>query len=201
MKVALYARVSTEEQDTAGQVQRLEQYAQVQGWEIVNVWKDEGVSGADSSRPQLDSMLSANGYNVIVVTKLDRIMRSLINLENLVKLLDKRRVSLVSIDEGIDTGAEGDDHAKRLVRQILGAVAEWERNMIKSRVNEGMARAKKYGTKTGRPIGRPRFPEDKLSKDAQRMRERRRTKPPIDSLNTNEPKTTGEQSFRFVQGV
>jgi DNA invertase Pin-like site-specific DNA recombinase len=200
--VALYARVSTDEQDITGQVRRLEQYAELMRYEVANVWKDEGVSGADGSRPQLDAMLEAKGYDAIIVTKLDRIMRSLINLENLIKQLDRRKVSLISIDEGIDTGAEGDDHAKRLVRQILGAVAEWERNMIRSRVSEGMTKAKRYGTKSGNPIGRPRLPDERLSKDAVRMRrlrERERTKPPLPRLNTPGHRTEVEQSFTFVR--
>ena len=125
--VALYARVSTEEQDISGQVRRLEQEAALRGWGVIGIWEDKGVSGGDLSRPHYDEMLAAKGYQAIVVTKLDRIMRSLIGLETLVRQLDARKVSLISIDEGIDTSAEGDDHAKRLIRQILGAVAEWER--------------------------------------------------------------------------
>ena len=169
MRVALYARVSTDEQDTSGQISRLEQWAQLQGHQVIGRWEDHQ-SGKDDEREALSIMLGKRGYDAIVVTKLDRIMRSLIHLENLVRILDARKVSLISIDDGIDTGAEGDDHSKRLIRQILGSVAEWERKQIVSRVNEGLARAKKHGTRSGKPIGHPRLPDDKVSKDAMRMR-------------------------------
>ncbi|WP_019177671.1 recombinase family protein [Methanomassiliicoccus luminyensis] len=166
MKVALYARVSTEDQDTDVQKFRLEEYAKLQGWEIFDYFKDEA-SGADDSRPGLDTMLEAAGitkdgrsskpkYNAIVVTKLDRIMRSLVSLELLISKLDKQKVSLIVMDQGIDTGADGNDDTKRLIRRILGAVAEWERGMIRIRVKEGMQKAKKHGTRSGEPIGRPR---------------------------------------------
>ena len=187
MKVALYARVSTDEQSTIGQLERMRVYSQLQGWEIVGEWHDDGESGAKDSRPAFDEMLSKRCYNAVVVTKLDRVMRSLIHLENLVKALDKRKVSLIAIDEGIDTGAEGDDYSKRLVRQILGSVAEWERKRIVSRVNEGKARAKKYGIKTGKPMGRPKVLLEKLTKEGLRSRQRR-SNPPAVSLSSLEAK-------------
>ncbi|NLT36719.1 MAG: recombinase family protein [Methanomassiliicoccus sp.] len=166
MKVALYARVSTEDQDTDVQKFRLEEYARLQGWEVFGYFKDEA-SGADDSRPGLDLMLEAAGiskdgkssrprYDAIVITKLDRIMRSLVSLELLISKLDKQKVSLIVMDQGIDTGADGNDETKKLIRRILGAVAEWERQMIRTRVKEGMEKARKHGTRSGEPIGRPR---------------------------------------------
>jgi len=198
MKVALYARVSTDEQDTKGQEERLKQWASLYQHEVVGLWRDKQ-SGKDDNREQFQIMLGIRGYNAIVVTKLDRVMRSLIHLENLIAALDRRKIALISIDDGIDTSGEGDDPSRQLIRRIIGSVAEWERKQIVSRVNEGMARAKKYGTKTGKPIGRPRLPDDKVSTDALRMRERRRTKPPSLSLNTSESKIEVEQSSRFVR--
>lgn len=175
MKVALYARVSTEDQDTTSQKMRLEEYVRMIGWEVFGYYKDE-VSGADDSRPGLDLMLEAAGiskdgrlskskYDAIVVTKLDRIMRSLVSLENLILKLDKQKVSLIVMDQGIDTAADGNDETKKLIRRILGAVAEWERQMIRTRVKEGMQKAARYGTKSGEPIGRPRarIPEEALA--------------------------------------
>jgi DNA invertase Pin-like site-specific DNA recombinase len=200
MKVALYARVSTDDQETAGQLERLRLYVKAMGWEIVGEWVDKGESGATDDRPAYNSMLKARGYEAILITKLDRVMRSLIHLEKLVLALDKRKVSLIAIDEGIDTGAEGDDDSKRLVRQILGSVAEWERKRIVSRTKEGQARARKYGTRSGKPIGRPRLPDDKISRAGMRKRALRAagTKRPVDSLNINVPKNGPKQNVSFV---
>ncbi len=200
MRVALYARVSTDEQDTAGQRIRLEDYARLMGWEVAGYYEDHAC-GADDSRPALDRLredagVRGNGiygrskFDAVVVTKLDRVMRSLTNLEHLISDLDAVHVSLISIDQGINTAADSKDPSRRLVRQIIGAVAEWERETIRQRVKEGMAKAKRLGTKSGRPIGRPRL-SGELSKDALRMRrlrERRKLEQRygVSPLNTDE---------------
>jgi len=192
LKVALYARVSTDEQDTKGQEERLKQWASLYQHEVVGLWRDKQ-SGKDDNREQFQIMLGIHGYNAIVVTKLDRVMRSLIHLENLIAALDRRKIALISIDDGIDTSGEGDDPSRQLIRRIIGSVAEWERKQIVSRVNEGMARAKKYGTRTGKPIGRPKIPLDELTKEGLRSRQRR-SNPPLDSLNIKEAKSDDVQT-------
>ena len=101
VKVALYARVSTEGQDPAGQKMRLYEYAKGQGWEVFDYYEDKA-SGKDDSRPDLDRMMSDAGirkegprvrpkFGVILVTKLDRMMRSLVNMENIVKDLEGQK--------------------------------------------------------------------------------------------------------------
>lgn len=157
MKVALYARVSTEYQDTRGQLLRLRDLAKVNDWIVVGEFEDHA-SGADASRPRFDEMMLGvrqHQFDAIIVTKLDRIMRSLVGLENLVTELDRFKISLICIDQGIDTAAGSEDGTKKLVRRILGAVAEWEREMIRSRVKEGIAKARRVGTRSGKPFGRP----------------------------------------------
>ncbi|WP_400153521.1 recombinase family protein [Candidatus Methanomassiliicoccus intestinalis] len=164
LRVALYARVSTKEQDTAHQIDRLQEEATLRGWQIVGTFVDHGVSGKNDNRPQWQAMLKLAGIeknrttrskiDAIVVTKLDRVMRSLTHLENTINLLDNQRVGIICVDQGINTGSE--DMSQRLIRQILGAVAEWEREMIVTRVDDGIEKAIVHGTKSGRPFGRPK---------------------------------------------
>ena len=152
---------------------RLEDYARSMGWEVSGYYEDHAC-GANDSRPDLDRLRLDAGikedgtygrsrFDAVIVTKLDRVMRSLTNLENLIKDLDAVKVSLISIDQGINTAADSKDPSRRLVRQIIGAVAEWERDTIRIRVNEGMEKARRYGTRSGKPIGRPRMKDSELS--------------------------------------
>lgn len=163
-RAALYARVSTKEQDTTGQKLRLIEYARMQGWEVFGYYEDHA-SGKDDSRPDLDRMMADAGirkdgrrtrpkFDVILVTKLDRMMRSLVNMESIILELESQQVGLIAFDQGIDTFNE--DPSRKMVRRIISATADWEREMIVSRVKEGVEKAKRVGTKSGRPFGRPR---------------------------------------------
>ena len=125
MKVALYARVSTEEQDTTGQKLRLYDYAKGQGWEVFDHYEDKA-SGKDDSRPDLDRMMIDTGihkngsrsrpkFDVILVTKLDRMMRSLVNMENIIKDLEGQHIGLIAFDQEIDTLHE--DPSRRMARE------------------------------------------------------------------------------------
>lgn len=164
LKVALYARVSTKDQDTTAQKDRLFNEAQLRGWAVLGYFEDHGVSGKDDNRPAFKEALKLAGIeknkvvkakiDAIIVTKLDRMMRSLTHLENTINILEKQEVKIICIDQGIETLSN--DMSQRLIRQILGAVAEWERDIIISRVNDGVAKAKKHGTKSGKPFGRPK---------------------------------------------
>lgn len=162
-RAALYARVSTRDQDTTGQHLRLVEHAKLQGWEVHDYYEDHA-SGRDDSRPGLDRMMADAGihkdgrrtrskYNVILVTKLDRMMRSLVNMERIIIDLEGQRVGLIAMDQGIDTYNE--DPSRKMVRRIISATADWEREMIVSRVKEGVEKAQRVGTRSGRPFGRP----------------------------------------------
>jgi DNA invertase Pin-like site-specific DNA recombinase len=155
--------VSTDAQDTTGQLERLIEYANAHGYEIVGRYEDH-VSGKNDDRPRLTELMADAGvikngpwkrpkFDIILVTKLDRMMRSLTNMEALVTALEGQGVGLIAIDQGINT--VGEDTTAKLVRHIISAVAEWEREMIVCRVKGGMAKAKRHGTRTGRPFGRP----------------------------------------------
>lgn len=201
MKVALYARVSTKDkdQDPENQLIRLRDYAQRQGWDCEEF--PENASGVDMDRPVFSAIMSRcrrREFDVLLIVRLDRMMRSVMGTLETIKELEERGVRVVCLDQPIDTG----NAAGRFQLQMLAAVAEFEREVLVERINDGIARARIKGTRSGRPIGRPRFPEDKLSKDALRMRrvrERARTNLPISCLNTSTPENVDKPTRCFVR--
>jgi DNA invertase Pin-like site-specific DNA recombinase len=183
MKVALYARVSKsdKEQNPDNQLLRMREYAQRQEWEFEEF--KEFASGADSTRPIFSELLRRcrhRDFDVILTVRLDRMMRSVQNTLTVIEELEQRGIRLMCLDQPIDTATA----AGRFQIQMLAAVAEFERETLIERINDGMERAKKLGTRSGRPIGRPKVSDDKLSPEGLRSR-LRRSNPPIVSLNTN----------------
>jgi DNA invertase Pin-like site-specific DNA recombinase len=157
-RAAIYVRVSTMEQDTDLQETELLQYVESRGWECV-VYRDRGQSGAKHDRPALNQMLSdlrRRKLDVIVVWKLDRLARSLKQLLTIGEECRFRGVDLVSLRQNIDTTLP----AGRLTFQILGAVAEFERELLRERVKAGMAQARRSGKHVGRPALRKFQPTD-----------------------------------------
>jgi len=151
-RVAIYARVSTSNQTAANQISELERVAQLRGWNIVEVYKDEGYSGSKSrdDRPSLDRMLKdavRGKYDLIAVWSLDRLGRSLQHLIETVNELQAVGVELYMHLQAIDTTTP----AGKLAFSIFGAFAEFERSIIVERVRAGLERAKRNGTKLGRP--------------------------------------------------
>ena len=135
-----YARVSTEGQDTALQLDALH----VAG--CVYIYEDH-VSGSMRKRPGLDLMLSEiKAGDVLVVWKLDRLGRSLAHLIELVSQLNLRKIGFKSLSDPIDTTTAGG----RLVFNIMGSLAEFERSLIAERTKAGMAAAKARGLMMGR---------------------------------------------------
>lgn len=150
IRAALYARVSTNDQDTETQLRELRQYVERRGWDLAEEHVDQGVSGSRKSRPALDALLKrarARQVDVIVVWALDRLGRSLSHLVTLVDELGALGVDLVVLTQPIDTTTP----SGKLTFQILGAVAEFERQMIRSRVRAGIEKARAKGTRLGRP--------------------------------------------------
>ena len=151
MRVAIYARCSTADQSVDLQLDGLRDYAEARGFEIVEEYIDEGVSGAKVKRPALDRLLAdahRRRFDTVLVWKLDRLGRSLSHLIRLVEQLGSLGVDLVSLgDPGLDTtGPSG-----RLLFHVMGAVAEFERDLIRERTRAGMASAKRRGRRVGRP--------------------------------------------------
>ena len=147
MKVALYARVSTNNgQDPEMQLHELREYCQRRGWEIAREYVDVGISGAKEKRPQLDGLLAdahRRYFDVVVVWRFDRFARSVSHLENFRSL----GIEFVSLSEQVDTSTP----TGKMIFTVLGAVAELERSLIAERVRAGLRNARAKGKKLGRP--------------------------------------------------
>lgn len=148
-RAAIYVRVSTNDQSVAMQEEELLQYCGRRGWESI-LYRDHGQSGAKQDRPALDSLLSdlrKRKIDVILVWSLDRLARSLKQLLIISEDCRALGVDLVSLRQNIDTTLP----AGRLTFSILGAVAEFERELLRERVKAGMAQARRAGKRIGRP--------------------------------------------------
>ena len=148
-RAGIYVRVSTTEQDTGLQETELREYCERRGWESI-LYRDRGQSGAKQDRPALNSLLAdlrKRKVDVILVWSLDRLARSLKQLLTISEECRSLGVDLVSLKQSIDTTLP----ASRLTFQILGAVAEFERELLRERVKAGMAQARRAGKRIGRP--------------------------------------------------
>jgi len=155
-RVALYLRVSTSKQDTDNQRHELEAVAERSGWKVVKVYEDAGISGAKGrdQRPGLDAMLKAvNAKEVDMVASwsVARLGRSLTDLLGILQGLHEKGVGLFLHQQGLDTSTT----AGKAMFQMLGVFAEFERGIIRERVNAGLARARANGTKLGRRRVKP----------------------------------------------
>lgn len=140
MKIG-YARVSTQEQDSHLQTHALSEA----GCERIF---EEKASGAQRDRPELKGALEyLRPGDALVVWKLDRLARSLRQLIETVEDLQDRGIGFVSLTEGIDTTSPGG----KLIFHVFGALAEFEREMIRERTVAGLKSAKARGRKLGRP--------------------------------------------------
>lgn len=151
MRAALYARVSTFDQDPDVQLYELRELARQRGWTSTE-YSDHGVSGLRASRPALDQLradVKRGRVDVVVVWKLDRLGRSLLDLVHVLDELTRSGVGFVSArDPGIDTTTA----LGRLLLQIVGAFAQFERDLIAERTRAGLARARAAGVRLGRPL-------------------------------------------------
>jgi DNA invertase Pin-like site-specific DNA recombinase len=150
MKIAIYARVSTNDQNVDNQINELQNYCTARNYEVYKVYSDKGVSGSKESRPEFDLMLSdakKRKYDCLLVWKLDRLSRSLKHLLNTLDILNTMNISFICYQDNIDTTTS----TGRLMFQIVGAFAEFERSMIRERVSLGLKRAKLQGKQLGRP--------------------------------------------------
>ena len=148
--VAVYARVSTSDQHVETQLEAVRHYVETQGWDVIKVYEDVGVSGAQDSRPALDELkrdCAKGKFKAIIVYKFDRMARSTSHLLECLQLFQHHGIDFTSISEGIDTSTS----VGRMVFTFLGAIAEFERALITERVNAGIARAQAAGTHCGRP--------------------------------------------------
>ena len=150
MNVAIYCRVSTNQQDSDMQLSELRNYCQQKSWNIAHEYVDKGISGAKTSRPQLDRMMrdaSEAKLDAVLVWKLDRFGRSLKHLLTSIEFLESFGVSFISFKDAIDLSTP----QGRLLFQLLAAMAEFERELIRERTRSGLANAKRKGVTLGRP--------------------------------------------------
>lgn len=155
MKAALYLRVSTGEQTVENQRRELEAVAQRHGWEVVEIFSDQGVSGATAQRPAFQRLLQGvarREFDLVAAWSVDRLGRSLPHLLEFLGELKAKGVDLFLLQQGLDTQTP----AGKAMFQMCGVFAEFERAIIVERIRCGLARAKAAGVR----IGRPRKPVD-----------------------------------------
>lgn len=159
--VALYLRVSTSNQAEEGesldeQVQKLKKYCSYKGWKNYTIYREEGFSGKDLKRPAFQQMMSdiqRSKINTVIVKKIDRLSRSIIDFENIYKLFDQTGVDLISLQENFDTSTA---IGRGVIRVVL-VFAQLEREQTSERTIDVMAYRAKQGLFNG---GHPRLGYD-----------------------------------------
>src|SRR5438552_14677323 len=149
MRAAIYARVSTVDQEPENQLAELRRYVMARGWTATE-YVDRGVSGSKERRPALDQLLAdarRRKFDAVVCWRLDRLGRNLKHLIGLLEELQALGIAFVSLAEGIDATTP----AGKLQMHIHGAIAEFERARIAERFKAGLQRARAQGTRLGRP--------------------------------------------------
>ena len=158
MRAALYLRVSTNDQTTENQERELRAAADRLGHVIVEAYRDHGISGGKGreKRPAFDKLhrdATLRKFDLVMAWSVDRLGRSLQDLVHFLDHLRSTRVELFLHQQGLDTTSP----AGRAMFGMLSVFSEFERAIIQERIAAGMARAKAKGTKSGKPIGRPRI--------------------------------------------
>jgi DNA invertase Pin-like site-specific DNA recombinase len=149
-RAAVYARVSTGEQNTEVQERSLRDYVSLRGWQLHEIYRDRGISGTKTSRPALDELMKdcrRRAVDVVIVWKFDRFARSLKTLISALENFRALGIDFVSVTEAVDTSLP----AGEMLFQMIGAVAQFERSLIAERVRAGLDHARKSGVVLGRP--------------------------------------------------
>jgi DNA invertase Pin-like site-specific DNA recombinase len=163
-RACLYLRVSTASktkcdnntfnQNPAVQEQPLRELIAQRGWQLQNVYSDRA-SGAKERRPGLDALLAdarRGAFDVVLVFRFDRFARSVKQLVLALEEFQSLGIDFISLQEALDTSTP----MGKAMFTIIGAMAELERSVIRERVVAGMEYARVRGTKSGKPVGRPR---------------------------------------------
>lgn len=151
-RVAIYGRVSTSEQTTDNQINFLQEIVSRNGWELVQTYVDEGISGTKGrdKRPEFDQLckdMVRRKFNRILVWDISRLGRSLQHLVEFLNEVQSVNCHLYIHQSGLDTSTP----SGRMMFQMVGVFSEFERSMISERVKLGLKRVKSRGTKLGRP--------------------------------------------------
>jgi DNA invertase Pin-like site-specific DNA recombinase len=142
MKAAIYTRVSTSDQNDVLQLRQVQDLATRQGWQIAEFYQDVA-SGAKASRPGLNRLMAdamARKFDCLLVWKLDRFGRSLVDCLNNIQTLEDHGIRFIAVTQGLDTDQR--NPASRFLLQMLGAAAEFERSLIRERTQAGRLRYK-----------------------------------------------------------
>ena len=148
-RVAIYARVSTKEQDCTRQLVELYEVAENHGWKIVDQYVDEGISGSKKSRPELDRMMKdaiSRKFEMVATLELSRLGRSVKNMCEIVDLFKSKIIHLFVKNQNLDTSTT----VGEFFFNIINSVAQYERDLISERVVSGLNNAKRKGKKLGR---------------------------------------------------
>ena len=151
-RVAIYGRVSTTEQTSDNQINFLQEIVNRNGWELVQIYVDEGISGTKGrdKRPEFDRLckdMVRRKFNRILVWDISRLGRSLQHLVEFLNEVQSVNCHLYIHQSGLDTSTP----SGRMMFQMVGVFSEFERSMISERVKLGLKRVKSKGTKLGRP--------------------------------------------------
>jgi putative DNA-invertase from lambdoid prophage Rac len=169
MRAAIYARVSTTDQNCEMQLAELREYIRRHGWEIAGEYVDTGWSGAKASRPEFDRLMrdaAQRRFDAILCWKLDRFGRSLLHCKTALQHLQAHGIRFIATSQNIDT--DESNPAARFLLHILMAAAEFERELIRERSMAGLKRyrglygagkvGKEVHSRSGKdlPVGRPK---------------------------------------------
>ena len=150
MKVALYSRVSTQDQSVEMQSADLKRYSKERRFEVYKEYSDEGISGKKDRRPALDELMEdarKRRFDAVLCWRFDRFARSTKHLITALEEFGHLGIEFISYQENIDTSSP----LGKAVFTIVSAIAELERNIIIERVRAGIRRAKENGKRLGRP--------------------------------------------------
>lgn len=149
MRVAIYIRVSTEDQTAENQLPDCLKYIDAYGHQLVEVYKDT-LTGTTTSRPGLQAMLDAGKrrhHDSVLIWRLDRLSRSVKDMLQLIAELQSQHIRLISVRDSLDL----DSAAGKLLLHVLASVAQWESDVCRERTLAGLASARAKGKHIGRP--------------------------------------------------
>jgi len=150
MKVAIYARVSTTDQNAETQLRPMWSFCQARDWQVYREYVDVGYTGKTAFRPELDLLMrdaSALKFKAVMVWKFDRLFRSVHHMLDTLQQFRTLEIQFVSMTEAVDTTTP----VGKMVYTMLASVAEFERDLMRERTQAGMARARASGKHIGRP--------------------------------------------------
>ncbi len=169
MKAIAYARVSTDEQARSGlsldhQAEVIEAEADRRGWTVTHL-TDAGFSAASvARRPALRQaldLLASGQADALMVSRLDRLSRSVIDAARLIEKAKREGWVLVILDLGADTSTP----SGALMANVVASVAQYERDIIAMRTSDAMAQAKRRGRRLGRPVALPQSVRERVMAD------------------------------------